>query len=56
MYQDVLSFTIGNDDTNAVLLHLGGCGIFGVHSTTSEGTLFRLYVFGEVTPWGNFPD
>ena len=49
--QDVVTLTIGNDDTDACLLHLRGSGILGVHATTAKGTLLRLDIFREVATW-----
>ena len=37
--ENILTFTIGDDDADASLLHLLGCGIFRVHAATAEGAL-----------------
>ena len=45
----VFALAVGNDDTYARLLDFRGGGVFGVHATTSEGTLLWLYIRAEVT-------
>ena len=51
VYEDVVSLAIGNDDADAGLLHFRGCGILGVHATTTEGTLLGLDILREVAAW-----
>ena len=44
VYEDVLTFTIGNDDTNAGQGDLAGSSVFGVHAATAKGAFLFLDV------------
>ena len=46
--EDVLTLTVGDDDTDARLLYLSGSSVFRVHAATTEGTLLLLDILGEV--------
>ena len=54
--EDVFALTIGDNHANASLRYLARCGVFRVHTTTSESTLLRLDVLDEVTAWCHFLD
>ena len=36
--EDILALTVGDDDTDASLLHLLGCGVLRVHAAATEGS------------------
>ena len=48
IYEDVIPFTIGNNNLNTGRLNLTGCSVFRMHTSTAEGTLLGLYILRKV--------
>ena len=54
--EDIVTFTIGDDDTDALLLHLLGGGVLRMHTATTKGTLLRFDILREVYARQHFGD